>query len=91
MKTTIHLIGIAIFLMSCGNSQKPTSESPVEIPEEPAFTIEDPFAETNLVDNIRLVDLENNRGGPEIFCREKNILEFLGYLVQTMYSGNAQY
>ena len=48
-----------LLLINCKPEKQPPTETAADSPETPEIIIEDPFSGTNLVDNIKLVDLNN--------------------------------
>jgi len=75
MKQISYLILVAILFVGCRNEKKPAANSPVDKPK-PEIILEDPFAETNLVENIKLVDLDNNPVDLKILAGKKIFLNF---------------
>ena len=61
MKHLPLLLIAGLILVGCNKTEQSTTASPAEeTPTTENFAIEDPFSETNLVDNIKLLDLDNN-------------------------------
>ena len=73
MKLTYLLPLTVILCFSCNKNQQMPAESASVPPEREEIVLEDPFSGTNLVDNIKLIDLDNNPidlskyGGKRIF------------------------
>jgi len=76
MKQNIYLVMLAVLFIGCKNDKTPLAGSSVEKSAKPEITIEDPLSETNLVDNIKLVDLENNPVDLKQFAGKKIFLNF---------------
>lgn len=76
MMRTIYLIIAITFLLSCTNEKESPAESPAENPSTSEIIIEDPFSETNLVDNIKLFDLENKPVDLKSYSGKKIFLNF---------------
>ena len=76
MKQTIYMVMMAALFMGCQNGKKPLAGNSAENLEKPEITVEDPFSETNLVDKIKLVDLENNPVDIKSFAGKKIFLNF---------------
>ena len=76
MKQTVYMVMMAALLLGCKNENKPLAGSSGENPAKPEITIEDPFSETNLVDKIKLVDLENNPVDLESLAGKNIFLNF---------------
>ncbi len=76
MKQTVYLVIMAVVVLGCKNEKKPLAGSSVENPDKPEITVEDPFSGTNLVDNIKLVDLEGNAVDLKLFAGKKIFLNF---------------
>jgi thiol-disulfide isomerase/thioredoxin len=60
MKQTIYLVIMTVLIWSCKNEKKPLAGNSVNSPKISELNVEDPFSGTNLVDNTKIVDLENN-------------------------------
>jgi len=76
MKQTAYLVIMAVLLLGCKNEKKPLAGSSVENPDKPEITVENPFSGTNLVDKIKLVDLEGNPVDLKSFAGKKIFLNF---------------
>ena len=76
MKQTAYLVIMAVLFLGCKNEKKPLAGSAVENPDKPKITVEDPFSGTNLVDKIKLVDLEGNPVDLKSFAGKKIFLNF---------------
>jgi thiol-disulfide isomerase/thioredoxin len=76
MKQTVYLVIMAVVVLGCKNEKKPLAGSSVENPDKPEITVEDPFSGTNLVDKIKLVDLEGNPVDLKSFAGKKIFLNF---------------
>jgi len=76
MKQTTYLIILAAVLLGCKDKKQFPTESSAEVPVKPEIILEDPFAETNLVENIKLVDLENNPVDLKTLAGKKIFLNF---------------
>jgi thiol-disulfide isomerase/thioredoxin len=76
MKHTLFLIIITLFLSGCKNDKQSLSESPAEVTETEEFTVQDPLSDTNLVDNIKLFDLEGNPIDLKEYAGKKIFLNF---------------
>ena len=75
MKQIACLIIVAILFVGCKNDKEPPASSPAD-DVKPEIILEDPFAETNLVENIKLVDLDNNPVDLRILTGKKIFLNF---------------
>jgi len=64
-----------MLVLGCQQNQSP-SESPADDPRMVENLIEDPFSETNLVDNIKLVGLDNKEVDLKQFAGKKIFLNF---------------
>ena len=60
MKLSFSLILLVILSLSCQNKNHSPAESSGDLDVSSEIHVEDPFSGTNLVDNIKLVDLDNN-------------------------------
>ncbi|TDI68773.1 MAG: TlpA family protein disulfide reductase [Bacteroidetes bacterium] len=76
MKQTAYLVIMAVLFLGCKNEKKPLAGSAVENPDKPKITVEDPFSGTNLVDKIKLVDLEGNPVDLKLLAGKKIFLNF---------------
>ena len=76
MKQIVYLVMAAAFFLGCKNERKSLAGSSVEDPKIPEINVEDPFSETYLVDNIKLVDLQNNPVDLKALAGKKIFLNF---------------
>lgn len=76
MKHTLFLIVMALFFLGCKKDRQAPSESAAEITETEEFTVQDPLSDTNLVDNIKLFDLEGNPIDLKAYAGKKIFLNF---------------
>ncbi len=66
-----------LVLWGCNQTKQSPSESAAEdTPVTEKFTVVDPFSDTNLVDNIKLYDLDNNPIDLRTFAGKKIFLNF---------------
>ena len=67
---------LVILLFSCTDNRQQPAESVADIAEEPAMTFENPLEETNLVDNIKLFDLNDQPVDLKAFAGKRIFLNF---------------
>lgn len=75
MKRLFLLLLIPLFL-NCKKDRESPSANPAEDIPVSEFTLEDPFSSTNLVDNIKLVDLNDKPVNLKEFAGRKIFLNF---------------
>lgn len=75
MKHTIFLFSVTLLFLGCGKEKQAISESAPDTETE-QFIVEDPFSGTNLVDNIKLFDLDSNPINLKTYSGKKIFLNF---------------
>ena len=76
MKSIFLVLTISLLMLGCSENKQPVSESPADIPEKDPIVIMDPLSGTNLVDNIKLFDLEGSAIDLKQFTGKKIFLNF---------------
>jgi thiol-disulfide isomerase/thioredoxin len=76
MKLAFSLTFLLIIFLGCKNKNQSPAETASENIESTEIQIEDPFSETNLVDNIELVDLDGNPIDLKTYAGKKIFLNF---------------
>jgi len=77
MNKPIFLTLCLLVLFGCKQPNQAPAASPTEDPQTTEkFSIEDPMSDTNLVDNIKLFDLENNPVDLKSYAGKKIFLNF---------------
>ena len=76
MKLSYLLPLTVIFFLSCNKNQQMPAESAGISTEAEEIQLEDPFSGTNLVDNIKLMDLDNNPVDLKAYSGKRIFLNF---------------